>query len=180
MAGSGPVADEQIFPGTVGADTPDRNRGGDPESKNQAERRRRSLPGFRSVGRDAGPWEIQGSPDPLAMKKISRKDFDLLDAGGREIDLTFYSDGQDGLLRLTGRIEALEIGRTPLQFPLVNLHQPMTVRSQFLSYPLRSPEQPPSSTNVFDWLSICGTVSSGLLPHRVGPSRGRYLFLGAP
>jgi hypothetical protein len=123
-----------------------------------------------------GPWEIQGSPDPLAMKKISQKDFDLLDAGGREIDLTFYSDGQEGLLRLTGRIEALEISRTPLQFPLVNLHQPLTVRSQFLSYPLRSQEQPPSSANVFDWLSTAEPFHQAYSPTGSGHPAGVTFF----
>ena len=124
----------------------------------------------------AGPWEVQGSPDPLAMKKISRKDFDLLDAGGKEIDLTFYSDGPEDILQLTGRIEALEISRTPLHFPLVNLHQPMTVRSQFLSYPLRSPEQPPSSTDVFDWLSASEPFHQAYSPTGSGHPAGVTYF----
>ena len=124
----------------------------------------------------AGPWEVQGSPDSLAMKKISRKDYDLLDAGGKEIDLTFYSDGQDGRLTVTGRIESLEISRTPLQFPLTNLHQPMTVRSQFLSYPLRSPEKPPSPTPIFDWLSTSEPFHQAYSPTGSGHPAGVTYF----
>jgi hypothetical protein len=82
------------------------------------------------------PVEVRGVSDPLALKKITHKDFDVLDVYGKEVEITFPPNGQDRVLEILGRIEATEISQEPLKFPLANLHKRIDDQARFFSYRL--------------------------------------------
>ena len=41
---------------------------------------------------------VKGIEDSLALKKLSKKDFDVIDAFGKDIEITFPADGKDSIL----------------------------------------------------------------------------------
>jgi len=82
------------------------------------------------------PGEVKGTDDVLALEKVSRKDFDVVDAFQKSIDLVFPSKRTDTVLSLTARVEGPRISETPFQFPLSNLYKEMTGNSEFYPYTL--------------------------------------------
>jgi hypothetical protein len=80
------------------------------------------------------PLEVRGVSDPLALRKIIYKDFDVLDVSGKEVEVTFPPIGKSRILKITGRIEAAEISQEPLKFPLTNLHKRIDDQARFYTY----------------------------------------------
>lgn len=83
------------------------------------------------------PVEVKGIEDVLALKKVSEKDFDVVDAFGKTVELLFPSGGSDKVLNLTARVEGTRISEIPFQFPRANLFKEMTGDSEFYPYRLR-------------------------------------------
>ena len=84
----------------------------------------------------AAPREVKGVEDGL--KKLSKKDFDVIDAFKKEMELAFPAKTKSRTLKLTARVEATEISKTPFQFPASNLYRDMSLHSEFYSYKLNS------------------------------------------
>ena len=91
------------------------------------------------------PTEVKGSIDPLALKKLLKKDFDVIDAYYKTLDLTFASRGESTTLAINARVEPETISKIPFQFPKHNLFRPMTAGSQYYPYKLK-----PTNGNPFD------------------------------
>ena len=78
------------------------------------------------------PVAVEGIQDGL--KKLSKKDFDVVDAFGKEILVTFTEKSKDNVLKLTARVENTVISKTPFQFPVRNLFREMNGSSEFYTY----------------------------------------------
>ena len=79
------------------------------------------------------PVEVKGAGDDKALRKLSRKDFDVIDAFQKEMELSFPG-GSNGILRLTARVEGTRISEIPFQFPVENLCAQMSEKSVFYPY----------------------------------------------
>jgi hypothetical protein len=88
------------------------------------------------------PVEVKGIEDVLALKKVSQKDFDVVDAFGKTLELVFPSGGSDRVLSLTARVEGTRISEIPFQFPRGNLFKEMTGDSEFYRYRLTAGDLP--------------------------------------
>ncbi len=82
------------------------------------------------------PVEVEGIQNGL--KKLSNKDFDVADAFGKEILITFPKKLKDSILRLTARVESTVISKTPFQFPIANLYKKMDTNSEFYTYQINA------------------------------------------
>jgi len=67
------------------------------------------------------PSNIAGSEDKLALKKILKRDFDVLDAFEKSLEFNFAGNYPDTTLKITARVEPEIISKTPFQFPAANL-----------------------------------------------------------
>ena len=83
------------------------------------------------------PQELKGSEDNLALKKLSKKDFDVIDAYKKTIELSFPSKGEKKL-SLTARVEAEVISKFPFQFPIKNSLAKIDENSAFYPYVINS------------------------------------------
>lgn len=105
-----------------------------------------SLGGASPVGAQfIGASDAVGSPQPhgTILKKVSKKDFDVIDAFEKTLEFTFPAVNAGAIqlpLRLTARVEPTVISETPFQYPYQNLFRPMTEQSTFLTYKLNSAE----------------------------------------
>jgi len=86
------------------------------------------------------PVAVEGIQNGL--KKLSKKDFDVADAFGKEILITFPEESKDSNLRLTARVESTVISKTPFQFPTDNFYRKMDTNSQFYSYKINAENTP--------------------------------------
>ena len=99
--------------------------------------------------------EINGCDDPLALKKVTKKDSDVIDAYYKTLDLTFVSQSNNHILAMTARIEPEAISKIPFHFPKENLFKPITAGSQYYPYKLKPTKAPPAhkttdaSDNIF-------------------------------
>jgi hypothetical protein len=84
------------------------------------------------------PSNITGSGEKLALKKLSKRDFDVLDAFEKSLELNFTGTHPDKTLKLTARIEPKTISKTPFQFPIANLFKSINKNSDFYTYTLKS------------------------------------------
>lgn len=84
---------------------------------------------------DKPPVEVKDVADGL--KKLSKKDFDVVDAFGRRIEVVFNNDLKDKILKLTARVEDVNRG-LPFQFPISNMYRKMDTSAHFYSYKLNS------------------------------------------
>ena len=93
-------------------------------------------------GRPAGEARTGSAtlPDPAGeswaaisrvQQKLSRNDFDVVDAFGETFELTFPAPETDRILRMVARVEGMTISTTPFQFPRENLYRPMNLQSRF-------------------------------------------------
>ena len=89
---------------------------------------------------DEVPIAVDGADEPqdLAVKKLAAHDYDLIDAKGRTLELTFEPGPPTTYLALTARIEPEVIPDTPFRFPLENIGNEMTTSSSFYEYELGS------------------------------------------
>jgi hypothetical protein len=80
--------------------------------------------------------------DDVLIKKLSRRDNDVVDAFGKTFELSFEniqaSRRSRALLELIARIEPERIGQTPFQFPLENMYKDMSEESSFYTYRIGS------------------------------------------
>ena len=83
------------------------------------------------------PTSVTGADEKRALKKITQKDFDVIDAYQRSIELTFPPQSKEQKLTLIARIEGTTISKTPFQFPRENLYREMNEHSQFYRYILK-------------------------------------------
>ena len=86
------------------------------------------------------------------VKKLSKSDFDVIDAFDKSIDVIFDNCGKsmtlrdlifgncknNRTLRLTARVEAVEIGKEPFKFPKENIFREVDPTSRFYTYKLGS------------------------------------------
>ena len=101
------------------------------------------------------PSEVKGMKGEKVLKKLSQKDFDVIDAFGQDLELQF-SPAKDRVLSLTARVEGERISETPFQFPRENLYKSMNEKSVFYTYQMvdsRFEEAPP----FFKEYSLTGT-----------------------
>ena len=84
----------------------------------------------------AAPQEVAGIQQ--GVKKLGKKDFDVVDAYAKSIDLVFPATGKAKTLSLTARVEGTKISTTPFHFPAENLYRPMTEQARFYTYGLGS------------------------------------------
>ncbi len=87
------------------------------------------------------PLQVNGG-DAFELKKLSRKDFDVIDAFGKSIELIFPVSGSS-ILNLTARVEGERISETPFLFPAENHFDTIDENSQFYTYRLNSNAQEP-------------------------------------
>jgi hypothetical protein len=79
------------------------------------------------------PSEVKGVTDEKVLKKLSGKDFDVIDTFGQDIEL-YFPPAKGSVLSLTARVEGERISEAPFQFPPENLYKPMSGKSHFYPY----------------------------------------------
>jgi hypothetical protein len=79
------------------------------------------------------PVEVKDVADGL--KKLSKSDFDVLDAFGKSIEILFNKDAKAKTLKLTARVEGINRG-LPFQFPISNLYRKVDRSAHFYTYKL--------------------------------------------
>ena len=84
-----------------------------------------------------GPAEVKSVED--GIKKLSKKDFDVIDVFDRSIEVTFNKDAKDKTLKLTARVEDVNRG-LPFQFPVANTYRKIDASADFYSYNLNTTE----------------------------------------
>ena len=85
---------------------------------------------------EAPPLKANGD-DNKVLYKLSKEDLDITPVEN-EIILEFEAADGEGILRLTGRIEPVVIGKEPLQFPETNNYKPKNSIQDFYTYTLDS------------------------------------------
>ena len=99
------------------------------------------------------PIDIKGSDDSLALLKLSKKDFDVIDAFKTTLTLTFSNElfPEDKTLSVTARVEPADITKAPFKFPQANLFKPVNNDAKFYTYELgrQSDEKRVSGTPFF-------------------------------
>ena len=112
---------------------------------------------------DSAPVDVKGLHDILALKKLGKKDFDVVDAFKKSIEVTFLG-GQSKVMSLTARVEGTRLSEVPFQFPLSNLYKKMTDSSEFYRYSLMTGQAPGKDDRVdmsrkpfFKAYSVTGT-----------------------
>lgn len=93
------------------------------------------------------PNEVKGSTDESALKKASKRDYDVLDAFGKALEFRFGANSNDKKLTLTARIEETTVAELPFQFPKDN---------NLYTYKLNS-QKAPSKSTLFRELSLTGS-----------------------
>jgi hypothetical protein len=100
------------------------------------------------LGKQA-PVHVNGDSDGKALAKLSKRDFDVMEASKKSIELSFLvKEGNLGkshgsFLSITARVEAEVISTAPFQFPRRNMLVKMDASSQFLTYALGSKSEKP-------------------------------------
>jgi hypothetical protein len=94
------------------------------------------------------PSGVQGVDD--GMRKLSAKDFDVVDAFRKSIEVDFDGGAKDRTLRLTGRIEGVVNEGLPFQFPRENLSKKIDTNSRFYVYKLKSERRGIDMNGPFD------------------------------
>jgi uncharacterized repeat protein (TIGR01451 family) len=89
--------------------------------------------------------EIKGAKEADALDRISRNNYDVIEVFSKSIELSFPATERNRVLNLTARVESTEIGKTPFQFPLVNLHKKMDEEATFYTYRLNSSKEDPKA-----------------------------------
>ncbi len=83
------------------------------------------------------PQMVYGTDEgsALALRKLAKPDFDLIDAKSKTLTLVYaLPKKESAIFSLTARIEPPVISQIPFQFPLANLFQEMTAKSYFYTY----------------------------------------------
>lgn len=91
------------------------------------------------LGKSA-PSYITGSSEDaaLALKKISARDFDVIDSQGRSLVISFETAEEAKSIFLTARVEPESISKIPFQFPVENFYRTIDESSGFYAYSFNS------------------------------------------
>ena len=81
---------------------------------------------------DRPPVKVSGCDKKNAVTKLTKSDYDVVDAYQKTLEFTFSKVKQDKILRLTARVEPKTISKTPFQFPPANLFKPINELSCIL------------------------------------------------
>ena len=81
---------------------------------------------------EKSPIEVKGIDNGL--QKVSKQDFDVIDAFNKSIEITFPKNSNNKILKLTARVENTQISKIPFQFPIANLYKEMNPASKFYTY----------------------------------------------
>lgn len=94
---------------------------------------------------------------PVNIKKISQADFDVIDGYGKTFDLSFSDTTTARTVSIIARVEGERISDIPFHFPLTNLYQNITPRSDFYSYDFTRPvsDNPLDAAPLFKEWSMC-------------------------
>jgi hypothetical protein len=84
------------------------------------------------------PAEVHGIQDNIALKKLTQKDYDVIDAYQKAVEVNFPAKRKNNILTLTARVEGERISKIPFQFPLRNLFTEINERSEFYTYTIGS------------------------------------------
>ena len=84
------------------------------------------------------PIEVKDSNYKSSLKKLSKRDFDVIDSFGRSFEFVFPENIQNKILSLTARVESERISETPFQFPFINLYKKMDSEVAFYRYIIES------------------------------------------
>ena len=87
------------------------------------------------------PVDVTGTTDQKAIHKLQKRDFDLLDAFHKTLDISFPPDAPEKTLKLFARVEPEHISKTPFQFPSSNLFREIDDGARFYSYGLSLPDK---------------------------------------
>lgn len=98
------------------------------------------------------PVSVSGVENGL--KKLSRRDYDVADAFGKTIEITFPKRYPPETLALTARVEGNAICETPFQFPPENLYKSVNENSLFYVY---RPNARKTGTPFFKQLTFTGS-----------------------
>ena len=101
------------------------------------------------------PSEVKGMKDEKVLKKLSRKDFDVIDAFGQDLEL-YFPPAKHRVLSLTARVEGERVSETPFQFPPANLYKPVNEKSAFYTYKMVG-SRPEEDRPFFKEHSLTGT-----------------------
>jgi len=80
------------------------------------------------------PSSIRGSEDPLAKKKLSKADFDVIDAFGKTLELRFPPEHKERTLSLVARVEGGQRVGIPFLFPQENHGKSVDRLASFYRY----------------------------------------------
>jgi len=83
------------------------------------------------------PAAIQGTSDKNALRKISSREFDVIDAYGKTVELVFPSRAENGKLALFARVEGAVNYEKPFRFPMTGSLKKGT-GNDFYAYPVDS------------------------------------------
>jgi hypothetical protein len=83
------------------------------------------------------PVAIQGTSDKNALRKISSREFDVIDAYGKTVELVFPGRAENGKLTLFARVEGVVNYGKPFRFPMTGSLKKGT-GNDFYAYPVDS------------------------------------------
>lgn len=82
------------------------------------------------------PIEITGSEDKLSLRKLSKGDFDVLDATNKSIELVFKNP-ESSTFSLVARVEGERVSTVPFMYPLSNIGLFNLQKGEFYTYTLK-------------------------------------------
>lgn len=98
-------------------------------------------------------------PSSRMLSKLSKKDFDVIDAFGKSMVVEFKGDLSDSILSMVARVEGENISKIPFQFPVSNTYGVIDREASFYTYDMKSGNagQPLHSGPLFNQSCIPGT-----------------------
>lgn len=82
-----------------------------------------------------GPVAVVGG-DALGIAKLAEADLDLFHVTDGQAELVFETGAATAVLKVTARIEPVELGKIPFQFPVDNQGKPFGAESSYYTYTL--------------------------------------------
>ena len=94
----------------------------------------------RALLGDQAPATVEGTNEEaaLALRKLARRDNDLIDVQGKTVTLTYARVPQDAIFSLVARMEPQIIPKAPFRFPVENAYEVMDSSAAFYTYVLGS------------------------------------------
>ena len=107
------------------------------------------------------PISVSGTQNALDLKKISKRDLDVVDSFHKTLEITFRGSGlpKSRVLHLTARVEPAHISKAPFKFPTANLFRPINQDAKYFSYRLTKTEEEASAPQTPFFREYCRTGS---------------------